>query len=250
MNRCKSDIVREPFSDIMDGSHVCVKDLIHLQHLSHTSLGKYQADISLIPSRDQLALAHRRLRLDVAVGEDRVPQAALRLVPQAMAAFLHPLYVKSILWVEPPLQTTGGGGGGSTIFWKQSGLLADLNGHRDVNIGGALMKPLSGGMRTAAQAGLCAASVDTQHGSGFHIAGIEPAHLYLRACAAAAEAAGLAYVAVFIDGHKAFAKMCRPSTAKIPHADEQLRNHLHALGLAPDAIASLWEGYPAYRLQR
>ncbi|CAE7938289.1 X-element\ORF2, partial [Symbiodinium necroappetens] len=92
-----------------------------------------------LPSLTDIESVLRRLPRGKAAGLDHLPSELLAAVPSSMAALIQPLFLKSLLLHQQPLQWRGG-----VLYaaWKQSGKLSDPASHRSLFVSSTMGKAL------------------------------------------------------------------------------------------------------------
>eukprot|EP00973_Karenia_brevis_P015578 2132039-Karenia_brevis.AAC.1 len=192
------------------------------------AVARMEKDVGVVPSLLGVTQALVHLNGAKGCGEDLIgPEVAVACGRQ-LAKVLHPLYVKSALRVEAPLQYKGGQ---IVELFKGRGASDECASFRDVLLGDVCGQPLSSHYRGHAKPVLETYALDTQYGSGLHGGATDVAHLLLRAMLDCAAVAKMSCAILFIDVISAFASVCRVVGLPIPDSDDIFARRLKDIGM-------------------
>lgn len=198
------------FGRALDGSALNQRQLVDIDRaLANTASEavKPPMPVSCVPSPAMVARTYAAARPGKALSCDRIGSELFHCAPQACAAIMGPVVLKSHWTLRPPLQWKGG-----KLFqlWKGAGSTADLPRYRDITCVDSASKPLCRPLRAACMPLLEQVTGIAQSGGGVHAGCTDAARLWLTAASDFAMQAHKSHAFVFVDVRSAFASIEGP----------------------------------------
>ena len=190
-------------------------------------------DWTTVPSVSQLARHFKSMVPMKCPGTDSLGPELFHNIPLLIASLVHPIVLKSALFLAPPLQWRGG-----LMFpvWKGKQDPMQMSSFREVTCGDSLGKPFYKHLRGSVMGVLRQVAPIGQAGAGMNGGSTEMARLRITAARDIAESRRLSLGVLFLDLKSAFASITRQICLPLPESSDELASRLIARGFQVDIV--------------
>eukprot|EP00973_Karenia_brevis_P095198 12426218-Karenia_brevis.AAC.1 len=233
--------LRAYFSELLGGVQVSFEALV--EEIRGREANQFPHGVSpedlyqALPSITALELLMSKSKLGKKWGEDLVCNDLLKCSPDIFAKLFHPVFVKSVISLSPPLQWRGGA---LVELYKHKGPVINASSYRDVMLADDVGKKFSKLIRHAFLPSISMQAQDTQFGSGLNSGDTSVAHLLARSYLDLGRKLGKTCALLFLDIQTAFASFVRSIVFRIEDGDEAWLRRLQDVGFSPSEIAEIY----------